>query len=607
MAGPPGVTLDEFKARLPLVDIVGRWVKLARRGREHWGCCPFHKEKSPSFHVVGDRGFYHCFGCGAHGNAIDFVMAVEGLDFGGALERLADLTGIPAPRREGPARPKAEPGLYEAQEAAVAWFRQQLAEPAGRAAAAYLTRRGVTPELAARFRLGYAPNDRTALKRALTGQGFAADLLVRAGLLVAPEEGGDSFDRFRDRVMFPIEDGRGRAVGFGGRALGEAKAKYLNSPETELFHKGRMLYNQARAQQPARAAGTLFVVEGYMDVIGLARAGIDHVVAPLGTAVTEEQLGELWRMAAEPVFCLDGDAAGLRAAGRAADRALPLLQPGRSLRFVILPAGEDPDSLVQQHGAEAARKALADSLPLVEFLWRQAVTGVALDTPERRAAAERDLMARLATIGDATLRSHYRRELGQRLRELWRPAPRGRGAKAPVAAPVAPTPQLAGIAQRAARRAEEALLEPFLLDPSLLRDLEEELAELHLADAELDALRAEILGWYADDPPLDAEALRTHLLAHGFEPLFEHILRLRLRARAVSRSDAEDDVQGAWRSAAARHGRSVARGPAGVSATSTVSEEQQADVISRIETLNRLLDDAGRHRDVRRTSDDDAA
>ena len=240
------VTLEEFKARLPIVEIVARWVKLSRRGREHWGCCPFHNEKTASFHVVEAKGYFHCFGCGAHGNAIDFVMQVDKVDFPEALERLADITGIPAPQRDGPQRPKVEPGLYEANEAAAVWLQRQLAEPAGRAASAYLARRGVTPELIARFRLGYGPNERLAMKKALLAQGFPDDLLIRAGLLVRPEDGSDSFDRFRDRVMFPIADARGRVVGFGGRALGEAKAKYLNSPETELFHKGSLLYNLAR-------------------------------------------------------------------------------------------------------------------------------------------------------------------------------------------------------------------------------------------------------------------------------------------------------------------------------------------------------------------------
>ena len=599
------VTLEEFKARLPIVDVVARWVKLSRRGREHWGCCPFHNEKTASFHVVEAKGYYHCFGCGAHGNAIDFVMEVEKVAFPEALERLADITGLPAPRRDGPQRPKAEPGLYEANEAAAAWLQRQLAEPVGRGAAAYLAGRGVSPELIARFRLGYGPNDRQAMKRALLAQGFADDLLVRAGLLVRPEDGGDSFDRFRDRVMFPITDARGRVVGFGGRALGEAKAKYLNSPETELFHKGQLLYNLAGVSRPARAAGTVLLVEGYMDVIGLARAGIDHAVAPLGTAVTEEQLAEIWRLADEPIVCLDGDNAGLRAAERAADRALPLVRPGRSLRFALLPPGEDPDSLVQRQGAEAMRALLERPMTLADFLWRQAVVGVPLDTPERRAAVERGLMERLGTIGDRDVRSHYRRELGARLRELWRPA--GRKGAPPPRVPQGSVGHLAAALAQADSRAEQGLIEPFLLMPAMLGELEEELARLELSDAGLDALRCEILAWYAGDPPLDGEALRTHLTSHGFEPLLGRILHLRTTARVFTRGGDDEDAREAWRLAAARHGLSVARRTEPSGMGSTVAEMSQTDVIAQIKAHTRVLDEAGSQRNRPASSDDDAS
>jgi DNA primase len=582
----PSPSLEEFKARLPIAEVIGRWVKLSRRGREHWGCCPFHQEKTPSFHVVEDKGFYHCFGCGAHGNAIDFVIAVEGLGFSEALDRLAELTGIRAPRREGPTTPPPDRSLHEVMEAAAAWLERQLREPVGRGAQAYLDRRGVPPPLARRFRLGYAPPGRQALRQALNAQGIGDERLLAAGLLATPEEGGEPFDRFRDRLMFPIADSHGRLVGFGGRALGEAKAKYLNSPETELFHKGRLLYNLAAAARPARAAKALVVVEGYMDVIALTGAGIEHVVAPLGTAVTEDQLVELWRHAEEPVLCLDGDAAGLRAAERAAERALPLLRPGRSLRFALLPEGEDPDSLVRRDGAEALRAALEKPLTLVDFLWRQSVMGVPLDTPERRAAAERGLMARLATIAEPDVRGHYRRELGQRLRALWRPAA-GRVAPAPAPA------RLALGAGRAERLAEQALLEPFLLDPTLLQELEEELALLPIRDSELASVQRELLAWYATGPSLDGETLRTHLTRHGFGRVVERILRLRMTARGAARAAAVEDVREAWRIAAARHDRSLARGDPSPEDEGAAPAD---DLIARIGALNRMLED-GRSRD----------
>jgi DNA primase len=517
---PPGLTLDEFKARLPILEVVNARVKLTRRGRhDYWGCCPFHQEKTPSFHVRVDRGVYHCFGCGAHGNAIDFVMALDRLDFPEALERLAELTGIPAPRREGPAQPRIDRTLYDANEAAARWFEQRLQAQEGRAALGYLERRGLDLATLRRFRLGYAPADRQALKQALLARGFAEGQLVEVGLLVEPEGGGESFGRFRDRVMFPIEDGRGRIVGFGGRALGEARAKYLNTPETPLFHKGALLYNLARAGEAARRAGALVVVEGYMDVIGLARAGIDHGVAPLGTAITEEQLALLWKLADEPVLCLDGDEAGLRAAARAAERALPLLAPDKSLRFVLLPAGEDPDSIVGRHGAEALRRMLARTIPLVDFLWAQTVGGQPLDTPERRAGLEKQLMQAAQTIAHRSVREQYRRLLRQRLWELWR----ARGARPGASAPRLSDPnrmQLDDADVR--RRAERRLVLPFLHDPSLLDLFADELLALDFMDARLGELRHELLVWH-DGEREGTPELNEHLVRRGFADVLREV------------------------------------------------------------------------------------
>ena len=515
MAAPTGLTLDEFKARLPILDVVGRRVKLTRRGRnDFWGCCPFHQEKTPSFHVREDRGVYHCFGCGAHGNAIDFVMALDGVEFPEALERLAEITGLPAPRRErdGPEPPRVDRTLYDANEAAARWFEQQLAGPSGRGALAYLERRGLDRPAIRKFRLGHAPAERTALKRALLAQGFTEAQLVELGLLVQPEEGGESFDRFRDRVMFPIEDGRGRILGFGGRALGEARAKYLNTPETPLFHKGALLYNLGRAGEAARRAGALFVVEGYLDVIALARAGIDHGVAPLGTAITEDQLKLLWRHADEPVLCLDGDAAGLAAAGRAAARALPLLEPGKSLRFVLLPAGEDPDSIVRQEGAEALRTRLASSLPLIDFLWGQLVGGQPLDTPERRAGLEKQLMDTAQQVGHRSVRDEYRRTLRDRLFQLWRARRDPRRQSALAQPPRLPVRLGDG---DAGRMAERRLLLPFLHDPTLIDAFGDELHALELTDAGLDRLRHELLSWHPAAADGDAAQLDEHLARRG--------------------------------------------------------------------------------------------
>ena len=360
MAFPPEF-LDEIRARVPLAGVVGRRVKLAKRGREHSGLCPFHNEKTPSFTVSEDKGFYHCFGCGAHGDALGFVMRMEGLSFPEAVERLAGEAGLrvpqASPEERAAARRRAD--LYDVVEAAAAWFEERLAGSEGAEARAYLESRGLRRETVTSFRLGYAPDRRGMLRAALNARGLDNAQLAEAGLIKLPEapqdapdaaSAGAPRDYFLNRIIFPITDRRGRAIAFGGRALGESRAKYLNSPETPLFHKGRVLYNQARARQAAHDTGELIVCEGYMDVIALGQAGFPAAVAPLGTAITEQQIAVLWRLADEPVLCLDGDQAGRRAGFRAAERALGLLKPGRSLRFAALPEGEDPDSLVRGQG-----------------------------------------------------------------------------------------------------------------------------------------------------------------------------------------------------------------------------------------------------------------
>ncbi|MFP4271261.1 MAG: DNA primase, partial [Alphaproteobacteria bacterium] len=333
--------LADFKARLRVVDIVQRYVRLTRHGPLHKGLCPFHREKTPSFTVTASRGTYHCFGCGAHGNALDFLMAIEGLSFAEAVRRAADLTGLEPPVSEAH-RPETDRkrALSELLEAAARRFRARLDAADGSPVRAYLARRGLSPATIARFELGYAGGGRAALTEALTATGVAVGDLVDAGLSIVPEDGGAPYDRFRERLMFPIRDGRGRLVGFGGRALADgAKAKYLNSPEGPLFQKRELLYGAPGLDRRV-GRGRVHVVEGYMDVIALAQHGV-AAVAPLGTAMTEAQLERLWRLDDAPLVCLDGDAAGLAAAGRLAERALAVLQPGRSLAFALLPAGED--------------------------------------------------------------------------------------------------------------------------------------------------------------------------------------------------------------------------------------------------------------------------
>ena len=384
---PPSF-LDEIRARVSLVSVIARGVRLTRKGREHSGLCPFHNEKSPSFTVNEDKGFYHCFGCGAHGDVISFEMQVHHLSFVEAVERLAGEAGLEVPKQTVEERERAQraASLYDVMEAACVFFERELRRAVGQTALGYLRGRGVDDQAIGCFRLGYSPDSRSALLQVLKAAGIPEPLAVEAGLLISPEGGGEPFDRFRGRVMFPITDRRGRVIAFGGRILGDGQPKYLNSPDTPLFHKGRVLYGLAQAREPAASAGTVIVCEGYMDVIALNRAGFANAVAPLGTALTEDQIGLLWRMAAEPIICLDGDAAGQRAAAKAAERALPLLEPGRSLRFAAIPPPEDPDSLIRSRGAGAMQEVLDHALPLSEVLWRQELAGHSLDTPERCAA-----------------------------------------------------------------------------------------------------------------------------------------------------------------------------------------------------------------------------
>ena len=413
MAFPPSF-LDEIRSRVSLVSVIGRRVRLTKKGREHVGLCPFHNEKSPSFTVNEDKGFFHCFGCGAHGDVIGFEMQTHHLSFPEAVERLAQEAGLDVPVQapEDRERAKRASSLYDAMEFACRFFEKALREPAGDTALGYLRRRGLDDQTIARFRLGYSPDGRGTLKNAAKQAGLPEALAIEAGLLIAPDtggrDGGDTYDRFRGQVMFPITDRRGRIIAFGGRIMGDGQPKYLNSPDTPLFHKGSVLYGLAQAREPALQAGTVVVCEGYMDVITLHRAGFAHAVAPLGTALTEQQIELLWRMAPEPIICLDGDAAGRRAAAKAAERALPLLKPGLSLRFASVPPPEDPDSFIRKQGAGALQEVLDRALPLSEVLWRQELAGYAIDTPERRAALEHDVMKLVAGIADRSVADQYR-------------------------------------------------------------------------------------------------------------------------------------------------------------------------------------------------------
>jgi DNA primase len=428
MRFPPHL-LDEIRNRLSISSVVGRSVTWDRRKTnsskgDYWACCPFHSEKSPSFHVEDRKGRYHCFGCKASGDIFTFLVEKEGATFPEAVERLAEQAGValPKPSAEDHRREQVRATLHDVMQRAFEFFQQQLSASAARGARDYLAKRKIPGDVIQDFGIGYAPADRHALRNHLAGLEITVEQMVEAGLLVSTEGAAGAYDRFRDRVMFPIRDPRGRVIAFGGRALAaDAMAKYLNSPETPIFSKGAGLFNYDRARPAAYKASALYVVEGYFGVVAAVRAGVPQTVATLGTALTTEQLSLLWRTAPEPVMCFDGDAAGLKAAYRALDLALPMLPPGRSLRFCTLPSGMDPDDIYREQGAQALRDALSQTAPMIDVLWDRAMAANDRSTPERSAQFERDLMAQVEQISDETVRSHYRTAVRSRIAEQFNP------------------------------------------------------------------------------------------------------------------------------------------------------------------------------------------
>lgn len=420
--------VEQLRSRITLSEVVGKQVRLIHKtGGNYSGLCPFHQEKTPSFTVSNEKGFYHCFGCGAHGDVFAFVMAKEGLGFAETVVRLAEQMGMPLPVQDKREQERADKttSLYQVMESASQWYEQQLFTPAGREALAYFKRRGVSREALTQFRLGFAPDNRHGLIQHLKGQGISESQLLEAGLIIRPEQ-GESYDRFRGRIMFPIMDVRGRVIAFGGRILHEGQPKYLNSPETLLFKKSDVLYAEHLARKPAYETGQLVAVEGYMDVIALHMAGITTAVAPLGTALTEQHLRRLWNYVKEPVICLDGDSAGKRAMMRIAVQSLPLLKDGVSLRFALLPQGQDPDEVVKKQGVGFMERLLASAQPLSEMLWESEYNQKPLVTPEQKAAFERHMMQYAATITDTQLQGYYRRYFAAKIWEQIKRAGGGR-------------------------------------------------------------------------------------------------------------------------------------------------------------------------------------
>jgi len=544
--------LDELRARTSLSALIGRSVKLVRAGREWKACCPFHQEKTPSFTVNDEKGFYHCFGCSAHGDAIRFLTDARGLPFIDAVKELADAAGMEMPAPDPHAQEKAEraAGLYEVMEAATRWFQDQLAGIEGGTARDYLKQRGLGDAAIRRFGLGFAPDSRGKLKGAL--KRFGNDKLAEAGLVIVPEERDEGerrepYDRFRGRLIFPIRDQRGRVIAFAGRILGTGEPKYLNSPDTPLFDKGRTLFNLDLAAPASREARRVIVVEGNMDVISLDQAGIAETVAPMGTALTEGQLARLWRLAPSPILCFDGDAAGQKAAARAALRALPHIAAGRSLGFVTLPAGQDPDDLVRAGGRAALEALLATPEPLVDRLWRHEVEAEPLATPEQRAGLRRRLMDHVSAMGDADVRDQYRAELLRRFDALTRPpqrqwskeAPRRGGRFAPSAGASAGARAVgnAGLSAHTARAALAGLLRY----PGLIAANAESIAALPLPDRTAAGLRDALLDAALAHGELDPEGLNTILAGSGAAPLAEKLRQTRGLAFSFTRRDADPE------------------------------------------------------------------
>jgi DNA primase len=588
--------LDELKARLPVSEVVGKRVKLMRSGRELKGLSPFNKEKTPSFFVNDQKQAWFDFSSGKNGSIFDFVMESEGVTFPEAVERLAQMAGVPLPKvsREDEERAARRKSLHDVMELAAKFFQDTLASKTGAKARGYLADRGIDVSTQLKFRLGYATSERYALKEHLGSHGIPTEDMIEAGLLVAGDDIPVPFDRFRDRVMFPITDLRGRVIAFGGRALDkDAPAKYLNSPETPLFHKGGTLYNIATARQAAHDGAQLIVVEGYVDVIAMVSAGFPATVAPLGTALTEDQLGLLWKMADEPLLCFDGDNAGVRAAYRAVDIALPRLLPGKSLKFALLPQGQDPDDLFRSGGREAIAEVIAAARPLAAMLWARETEGHQFDTPERRAALEARLNELTAGIGDDAVRKYYRQDFNARLSQFFAPAqgqrrePRGqkweqgqgnwrdrserrdwppRTGLPPRSTSGKPAPYVVVSNQMASSSVmrgprstvplrEALILQAALNHPWLLHDHLEELASLEFRHAEAEKLKGALIDIAAHAAAADAEAVRAELASRG---LTEAAARIAAAITTVSvwgaRADAApDDVLVTWAQLVALH------------------------------------------------------
>lgn len=578
MSTIPPRFMNELRDRLTLSDIIGRRMKLTRAGREYKGCCPFHHEKTPSFTVNDDKQFYHCFGCGAHGDVLGFVMEHDNLSFIDAVEMLAAEAGMQVPKQspQDIKKAKEEKSLHNLLEDTASYFEQCLHHPSNRESLQYMLDRG-TEKLLRPFRIGYAPNDPQALRKHLFAAGYSDKQMIEAGVLRPSRKGGEPYAFFRDRIMFPVRDRRGRVVAFGGRILPDhlrppqqgsfTPPKYMNSSDSELFHKGRMLYNENFARQAVADGQPLIVVEGYTDVMALYGAGFQGAVAPLGTALTEEQITILWKMIPDdkktPVLCFDGDNAGRRAAARAAERILPLLQPNQSVLFAFLPEGQDPDSLIKAQGHKAFQAVIDAAVPLAGFLWLMHTDGKSFDTPEERAGLTKLLENDISRIADRSVQTYYRQMLKEKLYRTYGSynaynsrknaanynrsgyGGYGGGKKGQQGGGM----MLRRPAYSAQRLPHMIFMACTINHPALFPEVEDDIAAMRIENPRLDLLRQEVINILGTvEEPLDTDALQRHLIQAGFETELAQLLSPAVYVHAAfARPAAEPaDVREGW-------------------------------------------------------------
>jgi len=540
--------IETLHSRISVSEVVRRYIRLTRRGNEYVALCPFHDEKSPSFTINDEKGFYHCFGCGVHGDIISFIGEKENLPFLETLDFLAKLIGLEVPKKHSISR--IEPRFYEVLKAASRWFEEQLNLTSGSMARQYLKKRGLTESTITTFHLGYAPEK--GLKEFLVQQGFPVNLQSEAGLVINTSNTKEPYDRFRNRVMFPIYDTKERVIAFGGRILGMGEPKYLNSPDILTFAKGNTLYALNQALKTGRREKSMIVVEGYMDVITLHQAGFISAVSPLGTALTPQQIELLWNYDSNPILCFDGDKAGYQAAERAAGRALSALKLEKSLSFCFLPQGEDPDSLIQNKGPAALKNILSHPKPLVDVIWNTFLEGRTLSTPEQKAAVKTRILQTIEAIPNSQVRHFYKQDFESRLYALFQPKFKGKTQQNQQSLPNG-SGNLDIFNHRTFNQSvlgQKILLVTLINHPQIISEVAEQFASLKIITPDWDQLRKELVTLATQETELTSMQLIDYLQLHGFAPLLTELMSptVYTHARFALPSASEEEALKGWRS-----------------------------------------------------------